>query len=279
MDDVVAGFGMTWAEYRQAFQEHGWWDCREVNPRKAGALIAASRPACWAPTVKPRPASSSLRGFATTTRKQELWSVAMEAYEPDGRFNLPTWEPAPETELANPSITDEWPFLMTTLVAASPCTSTASIGSCRGVASYGRPRVARSIPWTPRSWGCSRVTGCGSRVHAAKCARQWTCTTASNLGSINCEHQWWFPELDQADKGYGLCTINCLVSEEDQAPVCGASYLRAYNVKVYKATPENSPFGNPVPCGDDGTPIICDSSDPRLKKWLPTYDQALRDAK
>ena len=26
-------------------------------------------------------------------------------------------------------------------------------------------------------------------------------------------------------------------------------------MKVYKATPENSPFGNPVPCGDDGTEI------------------------
>ena len=27
-------------------------------------------------------------------------------------------------------------------------------------------------------------------------------------------------------------------------------------MKVYKATPENSPFGNPVPCDDDGTEII-----------------------
>ena len=29
-------------------------------------------------------------------------------------------------------------------------------------------------------------------------------------------------------------------------------------MKVYKATAENSPFGNPVPCGDDGTEIIHD---------------------
>ena len=38
-------------------------------------------------------------------------------------------------------------------------------------------------------------------------------------------------------------------------------------MKVYKATPENNPFGNPIPCGNDGTEIIHDSSDPRLKLW------------
>ena len=43
-------------------------------------------------------------------------------------------------------------------------------------------------------------------------------------------------------------------------------------MKVYKATPENSPFGNPVPCGEDGTPIIYDSSDERLKTWMPNYE-------
>ena len=38
-------------------------------------------------------------------------------------------------------------------------------------------------------------------------------------------------------------------------------------MNVYKATPENSPFGNPVPCGDDGTPIIVSGDDERLKNW------------
>ena len=91
-------------------------------------------------------------------------------------------------------------------------------------------------------------------------------------GVINTEHQWWFPELDQAGGGFDLCTINCLVDGDAQDPICGASYLRAYNVKVYKATPENSPFGNPVPCGVDGTPIISDATDTRLKAWLPNYE-------
>ena len=57
-----------------------------------------------------------------------------------------------------------------------------------------------------------------------------------------------------------------------QDPFCGSSQLRAYPVKIYKATPENSPFGNPVPCDDDGTPIITSADDPRLQEWKPDYE-------
>ena len=86
-------------------------------------------------------------------------------------------------------------------------------------------------------------------------------------GVINCEHQWWYPELNKAGHGFDLSGVNCLVTRELRDRHCGASYLRAYPVKIYKATPENSPFGNPCPCGNDGTEIIHDASDPRLKEW------------
>ena len=93
-------------------------------------------------------------------------------------------------------------------------------------------------------------------------------------GTVNLEHQWWFPELNQADKGYDLCGCNCLVTTGKgyQDRISGTSYLRAYPVNIYKATAENSPFGNPVPCDHNGNEIIHDSSDPRLKEWLPNYD-------
>lgn len=38
------------------------------------------------------------------------------------------------------------------------------------------------------------------------------------------------------------------------------------------STADNSPFGNPCPCDDDGTPIITDVTDQRLKEWLPVYE-------
>ena len=78
-------------------------------------------------------------------------------------------------------------------------------------------------------------------------------------GTINCEHQWWYPELAQADKGFKLSCINCITDRTAQDKYTGSSTVRGYPVKVYKATPENSPFGNPIPCGNDGTEIIHDS--------------------
>ena len=81
----------------------------------------------------------------------------------------------------------------------------------------------------------------------------------------------WVPELKQADKGFALCGVNCLLDKDAQDPFIGTSNLRAYGVKVYKATAENSPFGNPVPCGDDGTELLHDSSAPRRKARAPEY--------
>ena len=85
-----------------------------------------------------------------------------------------------------------------------------------------------------------------------------TSTTAEQMSAGSCTapprfcsaRMHWVPKMPTAQDKYN-----------------GSSTVRGYPVKVYKATPENSPFGNPIPCGNDGTEIIYDSSDPRLKLW------------
>lgn len=89
---------------------------------------------------------------------------------------------------------------------------------------------------------------------------------------VNLEHTWWYPEVQDAGHGFQLSQVNQLIDHHAQDPHSGSSNLRAYQVKIYKATPENSPFNNPVPCDSNGTPIIHTSDDPRLKEWLPTYE-------
>ena len=89
---------------------------------------------------------------------------------------------------------------------------------------------------------------------------------------INLEHTWWYPEVKDAGHGWQFSQVNQLIDHYAQDPHSGTSNLRAYQVKIYKATPENSPFNNPVPCDSTGTPIIHTSDDPRLKEWLPTYE-------
>ena len=269
---VTAGMDMTWQEYKQAFQEHGWWDCRELSPEVWGTYRRYETGRMSDPNlVGTTPAGNPMKGFSTPTRKQELWSTVMETYEPSGKFNLPSWEPAPRTELADPEITKEWPYLMTT---------------GRRIPVYFHSEH-RQLPWCRELWPVPKVEinpVDAEELGVSQGDWVWVESPAGKIrqvvdiymgvepGVINCEHQWWFPELNQADGGYDLCNINCLVSPDMQDPICGSSYLRAYNVKVYKATAENSPFGNPVPCGVDGTPIICDFSDERLKKWTPDYE-------
>ena len=272
-DRTIEPTGMKWEEYREAFQEHGWWDCRAINPEVWGTYRRYETGMCSAESVVgTTPAGNPMKGMSTPTRKMEIWSTAIETFMPGKDMELPNWKPAPETELANPDIVKEWPYLMTT---------------GRRIPVYFHSEH-RQLPWCRELWPAPRV-----EINPADAAKMgieqgdwvWIESPRAKVrqvadlyygvaeGVINCEHQWWFPELDQADKGYGLSTINCLVEGENQDPLCGASNLRAYNVKVYKDTPENSPFGNPCPCGEDGTEIIHDASDPRLKAWEPDYSK------
>ena len=89
-------------------------------------------------------------------------------------------------------------------------------------------------------------------------------------GVINANHAWWFPEFDNASHGFELVGINVVNNPYGQDPVAGCATMRSTPTIVYKATAENSPFGNPVPCDPNGVECIHDASDPRLRQWVPT---------
>ena len=97
-------------------------------------------------------------------------------------------------------------------------------------------------------------------------------------GTVNANHAWWYPEIDTASHGFELVNINCCMDKYAQCWVCGASQLRGLPVVIYKATEENSPFNNPVPCDPDGNPVISNANDERLKEWL-SNDPRLADSK
>ena len=87
-------------------------------------------------------------------------------------------------------------------------------------------------------------------------------------GTVNMNHGWWYPEFDTASHGFELVNVNCCMDKYAECWVCGASQLRGLPVLIYKATEDNSPFGNPVPCDPDGNPAITNANDDRLKEWL-----------
>ncbi|MBQ6454308.1 MAG: molybdopterin-dependent oxidoreductase [Coriobacteriales bacterium] len=265
LDATVASAGFTsWKEYADYFEEHGWWDCKVSAPQIWGSYR--------------RYQTGLLRlfyrdggvGVSTPTSKIELWSTVIESFYPDWKEALPQFQYDPENPAANPKIHEKYPLVCVT---------------GRRIPVYFHSEH-RQLPWCRELWPSPRM-----EINPADAAElgleqgDWAWIESKwgkvrqtvdlfygvKRGVINCEHQWWFPELDTYDKGFQLCGINCINNKDAQDPLCGSSQLRAIPVKVYKATPENSPFGNPIPCGGDGTPIICDASDPRLKEWLPNY--------
>ena len=76
--------GKTWDEYKQEFQEHGWWDCKELYPHNWGTYRRYETGALRARQgVEPLPHEQMVPGFNTPTMKEEVWSTVIETYHPD----------------------------------------------------------------------------------------------------------------------------------------------------------------------------------------------------
>jgi anaerobic selenocysteine-containing dehydrogenase len=241
-------------------------------------------------------------GFsATPSHRQEIWSILAETVHsveepfsvagtrdipyfsrPDelngdwltreiGPFTLPTYTEPPEGPRVQPERAKEYPFICTT---------------GRRIPVYFHSEH-RQLPWCRENWPVPRVEI--NPVDAEELGIKqgdwvWIETERHKIrqcadlyygikrGVINLEHSWWMPEFKGVTKGFDLVSCNALVNKDLRDPLIGSNHLRAYNVKIYKATPENSPFSNPVPCDYDGTEMITSASDPRLKEWLPVYD-------
>ncbi len=274
LDMAVAGFEPEgWEKFNEEFQEHGWWDCKEVEPELWGTYRRYQTGALRARNAGGFVGTEGdwLPGFYTPTKKLEIWSTVMESFHPGEGYELPTYTEPPHSPVSDPEMYEEYPLIITT---------------GRRIPVYFHSEH-RQLPWCRELWPVPRVEI--NPVTAAEYGIEsgdwvWIETPWGKIrqvadlyygvdpGVINCEHQWWFPEFDQSGSGYELCGVNNLVDHHARDPHCGSSNLRAYLCKIYKATPENSPFEDPVPCDHNGVEIIHTATDPRLKEWLPVYE-------
>ena len=279
---AIASTGMDWQQYRTKFIQDGWFDARTCNPEGFGTCRRYETG--WMVTpFQGRP------GFRTNTSRYEIWSTGFEnamrnqVEQLTGqlfgtKYALPYFvenKSSPysdqfrQTQANNPDnpnhdlyadyTPENYPYILST---------------GRRIPVYFHSEH-RQLPWCREVWPVPRL-----EVNPKDAADlglnqgdwAWIETPFSKIrqcvdinasvgeGRMNAEHSWWFPELKRVGKGFDLCGCNCLVDAYAQCEAEGAPQLRGYLAKVYKATPENSPFGNPVPCDDDGTPIITDAS-------------------
>ncbi len=278
MDEVTPKY-KTWDEYVAAFQEHGWWQAKDIEPRnwgtyrryQTGAMRARDRVWARLDYTAGKGIGDWKPGWFTPTMKQEIWSTVMETHHPENRdWWLPSWVEPPHGPKDGDRI-KEYPLTATT---------------GRRIPVYFHSEH-RQLPWCRELWPVPRVE-INPKTAAEYGIEQgdwvWIETEWGKIREvadlyygvkedvINLEHTWWYPEVKDAGHGWQFSQVNQLIDHDAQDPHSGTSNLRAYQVKIYKATPDNSPYGNPVPCDSNGTPIIHTSDDPRLKEWLPTYE-------
>lgn len=278
LDAWVEDFRDSWAEFERDFQEHGWWNCKtDVWPDQFGTYrryemgqMHRQQAYGWRAPI------DNLPGFWTPTRRAEIWSTIIETYAGE-EYVLPEYHEPWKSPVSTPELAEEYPFVLTS-------------GSRTPTFFHSEHR---QLPWCRELWPAPRVEinpEDAERLGIEQGDWVWIESPKGKVrqvadlyhgiapGQVNANHTWWYPELKGPKKGYDLSCINCLVDEYDQDPLCGAAAIRAYLVKIYKATPDNSPFNNPVPCDDDGTEVIYRSDDPRLKEWLPVYDSPRGEA-
>ncbi len=269
----------TWDEYIADFQKNGWWQAKEVDPKQWGTYRRyqtgglRARDFVWARLdYTAGPGIGDWKpGWFTPTMKQEIWSTVMETFFPENTmWYLPSWVEPPHGPKDGDRI-KEYPLTATT---------------GRRIPVYFHSEH-RQLPWCRELWPVPRIEI--NPKTAAKYGIEegdwvWIETEWGKIREVadlyygvaedvvNLEHTWWYPEVSDAGHGFQLSAVNQLIDHYARDPHCGSSNLRAYQVKIYKATPENSPFGNPVPCDGKGVPIIHTSDDPRLNEWLPDYE-------
>lgn len=212
----------------------------------------------------------NLPGFTTPTGKFEVLSTIIESYHPDEK--LPVMREPAESPYSTPDVYEEYPIIITT-GRRSPLFFYSEGRQQPYLREENLVPVFQINPKTAAELGIEAGDWCWIESRRGKIREVADISLGIAPGVIEADHGWWYPELSAPKHGWDLSNINVLVDEYAQDPIIGTTTLRAYLVKVYKATPENSPFGNPVPCDDDGTPIITEPDDPRLLQWLPVSEE------
>lgn len=288
------------------FQEHGWWNAKVLEPDRWGTYrrfetgwMRMGKDACtaapWSANEDGSPANNNF-GVPTASGLVEIWSVMFETYcidkanefEP-GKFDplkemMPNYEPcvsAPGGAWETEESKTEYPIILTTgrRIPVYFHSEHRQLPWCRELWPVPRlelnPKDAEELGLEQGDWAWIEVEP-HSDLGKNYCTAIRECVDIYEgiaPGWANAEHGWWFPELPAPTHGFDLVNAECLWDPEGQDKFIASSHMRGVRCKIYKATPENSPYGNPIPCAtEDGTEIIYDSSDPRLKEWLPDYD-------
>ena len=280
-----------WEDYRNDFQENGWINAKVAEPNRWGTYrrfetgwMRMGKDACTAAPWSVDEAGNPVNNFGcpTPTGLVQFWPMAFETlcldkaneFQP-GKFDvikemMPVFEEPASGPGGNVDM-NEYPIILTTgrRIPVYFHSEHRQLPWCREL--WPAPRLELN-PADAEELGLEHGDWAWIETQWGKVRQKVDLYHGIAKGWANAEHAWWFPELPAPTHGFQLCNIECIWDPYGQDKFIGSSHMRGVPVKIYKATEDNCPDGKIIPCApEDGTEIIYESTDPRLKAWLPDY--------
>lgn len=280
-----------WEDYRNDFQENGWINAKVAEPERWGTYrrfetgwMRMGKDACTAAPWSVDEAGNPVNNFGcpTPTGLVQLWPMAFETlcldkaneFQP-GKFDvikemMPVFEEPASGPNGNVDM-NEYPIILTTgrRIPVYFHSEHRQLPWCREL--WPAPRLELN-PADAEELGLEHGDWAWIETQWGKVRQKVDLYHGIAKGWANAEHAWWFPELPAPTHGFQLSNIECIWDPYGQDKFIGSSHMRGVPVKIYKATEDNCPDGKVIPCApEDGTEIIYESTDPRLKAWLPDY--------
>ena len=280
-----------WEDYRNDFQENGWINAKVAEPERWGTYrrfetgwMRMGKDACtaapWSVDEEGNPVNNF--GCPTPTGLVQFWPMAFETlcldkaneFQP-GKFDvikemMPVFE-EPKSGPNGDVDMNEYPIILTTgrRIPVYFHSEHRQLPWCREL--WPAPRLELN-PADAEELGLEHGDWAWIETQWGKVRQKVDLYHGIAKGWANAEHAWWFPELPAPTHGFQLSNIECIWDPYGQDKFIGSSHMRGVPVKIYKATEDNCPDGKIIPCApEDGTEIIYESTDPRLKEWLPDY--------
>ena len=170
------------------------------------------------------------RGFQTPTGKFEFRSTAMEQA---GADPLPSWQEPPETPASNPSLSAQYPLILTTGGRQQPyfVSNNRQIRSLRKLEPF--PLVTMH-PDTAAQYGISEGDWVWIENQRGRITQKAHLDSGMARNVINAQFGWWYPEAGAPDYGWRESNANILTAAAPPYDHYLGSYqLRGLLCRVY----------------------------------------------
>lgn len=221
-DDTVAPTGMSYAEFRNRFQEEGWLSVPQIYKKYEKGMIR--------PDGKP--------GFMTPTRRYEIYSTILENLYPHlPGCELPWFTEPPESPYSTPQLAREYPLILITgaRVPVFFHTEHMQVPWCREIMPHPQVDIHSQ---TAEQYGIKEGDFVWIVSPRGRVKQKARLTNAVHPRVISAQHGWWFPEKPGPEHGCFESNVNVLCDTKVTDPFFGATVHRGLLCTIMKAEGE-----------------------------------------